>query len=89
MDDLTSFWKPEACGQTVLPDFHRTKIDGKCQNWKIEFSRQNMEGLKFESNWNTVSFYPKNIQEGKNENLELSSFTFFGLAVIPSVMILD
>ena len=20
MDDLASFWKPEACGQTVLPD---------------------------------------------------------------------
>ena len=30
---LTSFWKPKACGQTVLPD--RTKIGGKCQNYII------------------------------------------------------
>ena len=35
-----SFWKPEACGQTVLPDkwqvtFNRTKIGGKCQIKKI------------------------------------------------------
>ena len=32
-----SFWKPEACGQTVLPDrsvLNWTKIGGKCQNSK-------------------------------------------------------
>ena len=29
---LASFWKPETCGQTVLPD--RTKIGGKCQDSK-------------------------------------------------------
>ena len=34
---LASFWKPEACGQTVLPDMSvRTKIGGKCQNSKIQ-----------------------------------------------------
>ena len=38
------FWrvfdKPEACGQTVLPDrsvFNRTKIGGKCQNSNATF----------------------------------------------------
>ena len=33
-----SFWKPEACSQTVLPDksvFNRTKIGRKCQSWTI------------------------------------------------------
>ena len=30
------FWKPEACGQTVLPDMSILieQIGGKCQNWK-------------------------------------------------------
>ena len=39
MLNLASFWKPEACGQTELPDrsvFNRSKIGGKCQNWKIQ-----------------------------------------------------
>ena len=31
----------------------------------------------------------KNIQEDEKENLELSFSTFFGLTVIPRVMILD
>ena len=31
---LTSFWKPKACGQTVLPE--RTKIGGTCQSPKIQ-----------------------------------------------------
>ena len=30
------FWKPEAWGQTVLPEWYRTKIAGKCQNSKIQ-----------------------------------------------------
>ena len=34
MVNLTSFWKSQACGQTVFPD--RTKIGGKCQNWLIQ-----------------------------------------------------
>ena len=36
---LAGFWKPEACGQTVLPDrsvLIGQKINGKCQNSKIE-----------------------------------------------------
>ena len=36
---MASFWKPEACGQTVLPDrsiLIGQKIGGKCQNWKIQ-----------------------------------------------------
>ena len=36
---LASFWKPEACGQTALPDnslFNKTKIGGKWQNSKIQ-----------------------------------------------------
>ena len=36
---MASFWKPETYGQTVLPDrsiLNRTKIDGKCQNSKIQ-----------------------------------------------------
>ena len=36
---LASFWKPEACGQTVLPDrsvLIRQKNGGKCQNSKIQ-----------------------------------------------------
>ena len=65
---MDNFWKPEACGETVLPDswtrvhkmpkianfdeflktlifsetvlpdksvFQKTKISGKCQNWKL------------------------------------------------------
>ena len=32
---LASFWKPEACGLTVLPD--RSKIGGKCQNSNATF----------------------------------------------------
>ena len=31
---LGSFWKAEACGQTVLAV--RTKIGGKCKNWKTQ-----------------------------------------------------
>ena len=33
---LASFWKPESCGQTVLPDshFYKTKINGKGQKAK-------------------------------------------------------
>ena len=36
MDDLASFWKPEACGQTVLPD--RSIFIGQklMENAKIE-----------------------------------------------------
>ena len=37
---LASFWKPEACGQTVLPDmsvFIGHKIGGKCQNSNAHF----------------------------------------------------
>ena len=37
--NLASFWKPEACGQTVLPDrslLIEQKIVEKCQNWKIK-----------------------------------------------------
>ena len=33
--NLASFWKPEACGQTVLPD-RSILIGGKCQNWKTQ-----------------------------------------------------
>ena len=36
---LPSFWKLEACGQTVLPErsvLKGQKIGGKCQNSKIE-----------------------------------------------------
>ena len=33
---LASFWKSEACGQTVLPDRSLLKIGGKCQNSKIQ-----------------------------------------------------
>ena len=39
---LASFRKPEACGQTVLPDtgrqvsFNKTRIGGKCQKSKIQ-----------------------------------------------------
>ena len=30
-----SFWKPENCGQTVLPDsFNKTKIGQTCQKFK-------------------------------------------------------
>ena len=39
MVNLASFWKPEACGQTVLPDrsvLVGPKIGGKCQNSKIQ-----------------------------------------------------
>ena len=79
-------------GQTVLLD--RSILIGKnwskmpkLKNWIFAPKHGRTEVLKWF--WNTVSFYPKNIQEGKKENLELSSFTFFGLAVIPSVMILD
>ena len=31
---FASFWKPEACGQTVLPD--RSILIGQCQNSKIQ-----------------------------------------------------
>ena len=32
---LRGFWQHEACGQTVLPDrSNRSKIVGKCHNWK-------------------------------------------------------
>ena len=33
---MATFWKPEVCSQTVLPNLSLlTKVDGKCQNWKI------------------------------------------------------
>ena len=38
MVPLASFWKPEACSQTVLPDrslLKRQKIGEKYQNWNI------------------------------------------------------
>ena len=38
---MASFWKPEVCGQTVLPDrslFDRTKIGGKRQKLKNSYA---------------------------------------------------
>ena len=37
--NLASFWKPEFCSQTVLPDrliLIGKKNDWKCQNWKLQ-----------------------------------------------------
>ena len=39
MGHFGEFLKATTCGQTVLPDRsfkNRTKIGGKCQNWKIQ-----------------------------------------------------
>ena len=47
--NLSSFWKTEVCGQTVLPDrsiVNWTKVDGKCQNGQFLQRNQNSESFR-------------------------------------------
>ena len=43
---LATYWKPEACDQTALPDrsvLISGKIGRKCQNWKIAVCGQTVQ----------------------------------------------
>ena len=62
---LATYWKPEACDQTALPDrsvLISGKIGRKCQNWKIEVCGQTLlPGQKLVKNakiqmWHFKSF---------------------------------
>ena len=53
--NLASFWKPEACGQIVLPDSSiliEPKIGGKSQNWINNVAKSNVRNHIFcKDNW--------------------------------------
>ena len=54
---LASFRKPEACGQTVLPDtgrqvsFNKTRLGGKCQKSKIQMGHYDQISNNMIESW--------------------------------------
>ena len=71
---LASFWKPEACGQTVLPDRSISKGQKLVENAKIQKFKCDILG-DFQTLWSfRVTFILKNLCHFWCEN---SSFHFF------------
>ena len=57
MPKMANLWKPEDYGQTVVPDrlsFNKTKISGKCQNWKI---KMRIFKQKIQNEWDFLTFF--------------------------------
>ena len=80
---MASFWKPEACGQTVLPDrsvLIGQKIGGKCQNSNVTFWVIFKQCAGVGTNSSMADFWPFipdrkwTIERGKPQRVDKQTF---------------